>query len=88
MTTHPCSIQARASLTWASEVLPALNHSVMLSAIASATSLGSGWRTTVPPFAPRVDSTSRWAARILIVSRIVPRLTWYSAARSASEGRR
>jgi hypothetical protein len=69
-------------------VLPALNHSEMASPMCAAAAPGSGTRTNVPPLAPRVDYTSPAADSSFIVSRIVPRLTAYSAARSDSDGRR
>ena len=86
--THPRSIHSRAALPSASDVLPATNQTESVSLMAAAATSGSGTRTNVPPAAPRVASTSCAAESSFMVSRIVPRLTAYSVARSASEGSR
>ena len=88
ISTQPRSIQARASLSSASDVLPALNHNEIASPMWAAAVPGPGTRTNVPPVAPRVASTRPAADSSFIVSRIVPRLTEYSAASSASDGSR
>ena len=86
--TQPSSIHARAASTSASVVEPVWNQSATVSPIVAARTSGSGWRTNVPPVAPRVGCTSWAPARSFIVSRIVPRLTLYSSASSTSGGRR
>src|SRR3954452_21500863 len=86
--TQPSSIHARASSTSPRLVLPVWDQSASVSASVVASTSGSGWRTKVPPVAPRAGCTSCAAARIFMVSRTVPRLTPYSSARSTSLGRR